>query len=85
MMRPSREFNVVLRARDQQVSNLQEHNDTLKEQLDAFDRRLVNARANAHADARTYQFQERRIELLRMKLRGTRGIAASKIATGIHK
>jgi len=72
MMRPSREFNVVLRARDQQVSNLQEHNDTLKEQLDAFDRRLINARANAHADARAYQFQERRIELLRMKLRDAR-------------
>ncbi|KAH9975822.1 hypothetical protein BGW80DRAFT_65413 [Lactifluus volemus] len=71
-MRPSREFNVVLRARDQQVSSLHDHNESLKSQLDASQRRLTNARANAHADARAYQLQERKIEQLRIKLRDVR-------------
>ena len=77
-MRPAREFNVVLRARDKQVSGLQDHNDTLKTQLDAYERRLTNARANAHADARAYQLQERKIEQLRMKLRDTRAASAAQ-------
>lgn len=77
-MRPSREFHVVLRARDQQVSSLQDNNDTLRSQLDAYDRRLTNARANAHADARAYQLQERKIEQLRMKLRDARAGSAAQ-------
>ncbi|KAH9992773.1 hypothetical protein BJV74DRAFT_834364 [Russula compacta] len=77
-MRPSREFHVVLRARDQQVSSLQDNNDTLRGQLDAYDRRLTNARANAHADARAYQLQERKIEQLRMKLRDARAGSAAQ-------
>jgi chromosome segregation ATPase len=71
-MRPSREFNVVLRARDQQVSTLQEHNEYLKSQFETYQRRLTNARANAHADARAYQLQDRKIEQLRVKLRDVR-------------
>jgi hypothetical protein len=78
MMRPSREFNVVLRARDQQVTGLQDHNDSLKMQLDAYERRLTNARANAHADARASQIQERKIEQLRVKLRDARGSSAGQ-------
>jgi chromosome segregation ATPase len=78
MMRPSREFNVVLRARDNQVSSLQDHNDFLKAQLDTYERRLINARANAHADARAYQLQERKIEQLRMKLRDVRAASAAQ-------
>lgn len=77
-MRPSREFNVVLRARDQQVSSLQEHNDSLQVQVDAYERRLNNARANAHADARGHQLQERKIEQLRAKLRGAREGSATQ-------
>ena len=77
-MRPAREFNVVLRARDKQVCSLQDHNDALKAQLDAYDRRLTNARANAHADARAYQLQERKIEQLRMKLRDVRAASAAQ-------
>lgn len=77
-MRPSREFNVVLRARDQQVTGLQDHNDILKAQLDAYERRLTNARANAHADARANQLQERKIEQLRVKLRDARESSASQ-------
>ena len=77
-MRPAREFNVVLRARDQQVSTLQEYNDSLKEQLEIYERRLTNARANAHADARAYQLQERRIEQMRMKLRDMRAASAAQ-------
>jgi chromosome segregation ATPase len=71
-MRPSREFNVVLHARDQQVSTLHDHNESLKSQLESSQRRLTNARANAHADARAYQLQERKIEQLRIKLRDVR-------------
>jgi chromosome segregation ATPase len=78
MMRPSREFNVVLRARDQQVSSLQDLNDSLQVQVDAYERRLNNARANAHADARGHQLQERKIEQLRAKLRGAREGSASQ-------
>ena len=77
-MRPAREFNVVLRARDNQVSSLQDHNDFLKAQLDTFERRLTNARANAYADARAYQLQERKIEQLRMKLRDVRAASAAQ-------
>lgn len=77
-MRPAREFNVVLRARDKQVCSLQDHNDFLKAQLDAYERRLTNARANAHADARAYQLQERKIEQLRMKLRDVRAASAAQ-------
>jgi hypothetical protein len=77
-MRPAREFNVVLRARDKQVSSLQDNNDSLKAQLDAYERRLTNARANAHADARAYQLQERKIEQLRMKLRDVRAASAAQ-------
>lgn len=77
-MRPAREFNVVLRARDNQVSSLQDHNDFLKAQLDTYERRLINARANAHADARAYQLQERKIEQLRMKLRDVRAASAAQ-------
>jgi hypothetical protein len=77
-MRPAREFDVVLRARDQQVSTLQEHNQSLKAELDASQRRLTNARANAHADARAYQLQERKIEQLRIKLRGMRAGSAAQ-------
>lgn len=77
-MRPAREINVVLRARDKQVCSLQDHNDSLKAQLDAYDRRLTNARANAHADARAYQLQERRIEQLRLKLRDVRAASAAQ-------
>ena len=77
-MRPAREFNVVLRARDKQVTSLQDHNDFLKTQLDAYDRRLTNARANAHADARAYQLQERKIEQLRLKLRDVRAASAAQ-------
>jgi chromosome segregation ATPase len=77
-MRPAREFNVVLRARDKQVSGLQDHNDSLKAQLDSYERRLTNARANAHADARAYQLQERKIEQLRMKLRDVRAASAAQ-------
>ncbi|KAF8498746.1 hypothetical protein F5888DRAFT_1691563 [Russula emetica] len=77
-MRPAREFNVVLRARDKQVCSLQDHNDFLKAQLDTYDRRLTNARANAHADARAYQLQERKIEQLRMKLRDVRATSAAQ-------
>ena len=78
MMRPSREFNVVLRARDQQVTDLQDHNDSLKTQLDAYERRLTNARANSHADARANQFQERKIDQLRVKLRDARESSAAQ-------
>ena len=77
-MRPAREFNVVLRARDKQVCSLQEHNDFLKAQLESYERRLTNARANAHADARAYQLQERKIEQLRMKLRDVRAASAAQ-------
>ena len=77
-MRPSREFNVVLRARDQQVTDLQDHNDSLKVQLDAYERRLTNARANAHVDARAHQLQERKIEQLRVKLRDARESSAAQ-------
>jgi hypothetical protein len=77
-MRPAREFNVVLRARDNQVSSLQDHNDFLKAQLDTYERRLTNARANAHADARAYQLQERKTEQLRMKLRDVRAASAAQ-------
>ena len=77
-MRPAREFNVVLRARDKQVSSLQDHNDILKAQLDSYERRLTNARANAHADARAYQLQERKIEQLRLKLRDVRAASATQ-------
>jgi len=77
-MRPAREFNVVLRARDKQVCTLQDHNDALKAQLEAYDRRLTNARANAHADARAYQLQERKIEQLRMRLRDARAASATQ-------
>ena len=77
-MRPAREFNVVLRARDNQVSSLQDHNDFLKAQLDTYERRLTNARANAHADARAYQLQERKNEQLRMKLRDVRAASAAQ-------
>ena len=76
-MRPAREFNVVLRARDKQVCSLQDHNDSLKTQLESFERRLTNARANALADARVYQLQERKIEQLRMKLRDARAGSAA--------
>ena len=78
MMRPSREFDVVLRARDQQVTGLQDHNHTLKAQLDAYERRLTNALANAHADARAHQLQERKIEQLRVKLRDARESSAAQ-------
>ena len=77
-MRPAREFNVVLRARDQQVSTLQEYNDSLKAQLEVYERRLTNARANAHADARAYQLQERKIEQMHMKLRDMRAASAAQ-------
>jgi chromosome segregation ATPase len=77
-MRSAREFPVVLRARDQQVTNLQDHNDTLKVQLETLGRRLTNARANAHADSRIYQLQERKIEQLRMKLRDARAGSAAQ-------
>ena len=77
-MRPSREFNVVLRARDQQVTDLQDHNDSLKTQLDAYERRLTNARANTYADARANQFQERKVEQLRVKLRDSRESSATQ-------
>ena len=77
-MRPAREFNVVLRARDQQVTNLQEYNDSLKAQLEVYERRLTNARANAHADARAYQLQERKIEQMRMKLHDMRAASAAQ-------
>lgn len=77
-MRPTRELNVVLRARDKQVCSLQDQNDSLKAQLDAYQRRLTNARANAHADARAYQLQERRIEQLRLKLRDVRAASAAQ-------
>jgi predicted nucleic acid-binding Zn-ribbon protein len=77
-MRPAREINVVLRARDKQVCSLQDHNDFLKAQLDAYERRLTNARANAHADARAYQLQERKIEQLRMKLRDVRAASGAQ-------
>ncbi|KAI9440452.1 hypothetical protein H4582DRAFT_2074238 [Lactarius indigo] len=63
-MRPVREFDCVLRARDQQVSTLHEQNMALKAQLETTERRLTNARANAHADARAYQLQERKLEQL---------------------
>lgn len=76
-MRPAREFNVVLRARDKQVCSLQDNNDSLKTQLESFERRLTNARANALADARVYQLQERKIEQLRMKLRDARAGSAA--------
>src|SRR5712675_1449543 len=76
-MRPAREFNVVLRARDQQVNALQDNNDTLKTQLEAFERRLTNARANAYADARAQQLQERKVEQLREKLNDSRGASAA--------
>jgi chromosome segregation ATPase len=78
MMRPSREFNVVLRARDQQVNSLQDYNDSLKVQVDAYERRLTNARANAHADARGHQLQERKIGQLRAKLRDAREGSATQ-------
>jgi len=39
---------------------------------------LTNARANAHADARAYQLQERKIEQLRMKLRDVRATSAAQ-------
>jgi DNA repair exonuclease SbcCD ATPase subunit len=77
-MRPAREFNVVLRARDQQVTSLQDQTDFLKAQLEAFERRLTNARANAHADARAYQLQERKVEQLRVKLRDARAGSAAQ-------
>lgn len=77
-MRPAREFHVVLRARDNQVSSLQDHNDFLKAQLDTYERRLTNARANAHADARSYQLQERKFEQLHMKLRDVRAASAAQ-------
>jgi len=72
-MRPVREFDCVLRARDQQVSSLHEQNVALRAQLETTERRLINARANAHADARAYQLQERKIEQLRTKLQDVRG------------
>ena len=78
MMRPSREFDVVLRARDQQVNGLQDHNETLKAQLHTYERRLTNALANAHADARASQLQERKIEQLRVKLRDGRESSAAQ-------
>ncbi|KAI0272709.1 hypothetical protein BC834DRAFT_360249 [Gloeopeniophorella convolvens] len=77
-MRPAREFDVVLRARDQQVSTLQEQTKSLRAQLEASERRLANTRANAHADARTHQLQDRRIEQLRSKLRDTRFTSAAQ-------
>jgi chromosome segregation ATPase len=77
-MRPVREFDCVLRARDQQVSTLNEQSTVLKAQLETTERRLTNARANAHADARAYQLQERKIEQLRMKLRDIRGGSAAQ-------
>ena len=77
-MRPVREIDCVLRARDQQVSTLHEQSTALKTQLETTERRLTNARANAHADARAYQLQERKIEQLRMKLRDIRGKSAAQ-------
>ncbi|KAI9464530.1 hypothetical protein BJY52DRAFT_824544 [Lactarius psammicola] len=77
-MRPVREFDCVLRARDQQVSTLHEQTTVLKAQLETTERRLTNARTNAHADARAYQLQERKIEQLRMKLRDIRGGSAAQ-------
>ena len=77
-MRPVREIDCVLRARDKQVSALHEKNTALKVQLETTGRRLTNARANAHADARAYQLQERKIEQLRMKLRDIRGVSAAQ-------
>lgn len=77
-MRPVREIDCVLRARDQQVSTLHEQSTALKVQLETTERRLTNARANAHADARAYQLQERKIEQLRMKLRDVRGGSAAQ-------
>ena len=77
-MRPVREIDCVLRARDQQVSTLHEQNTALKAQLETTGRRLTNARSNAHADARAYQLQERKIEQLRMKLRDIRGGSAAQ-------
>ena len=77
-MRPVREIDCVLRARDQQVTSLHEQNTTLKAQLETTERRLTNSRANAHADARAYQLQERKIEQLRMKLRDVRGGSAAQ-------
>ncbi|KAI0305989.1 hypothetical protein B0F90DRAFT_1695184 [Multifurca ochricompacta] len=77
-MRPAREFDAVLRARDQQVSAFQEQNKFLAAQLETSERRLTNARANAHADARAFQLQERKIEQLRMKLRDVRSGSAAQ-------
>ncbi|KAH9175959.1 hypothetical protein EDB89DRAFT_240460 [Lactarius sanguifluus] len=77
-MRPVREFDCVLRARDQQVSTLHEQSMALKAQLETTERRLTNARANAHADARAFQLQERKFEQLRMKLRDIRGGSAAQ-------
>ncbi|KAH9000208.1 hypothetical protein EDB92DRAFT_475538 [Lactarius akahatsu] len=77
-MRPVREFDCVLRARDQQVSTLHEQSIALKAQLETTERRLTNARANAHADARAFQLQERKFEQLRMKLRDIRGGSAAQ-------
>ncbi|KAF8260690.1 hypothetical protein EI94DRAFT_879852 [Lactarius quietus] len=77
-MRPVREIDCVLRARDQQVSTLHDQTTSLKAQLETTERRLTNARANAHADARVYQLQERKIEQLRMKLRDIRGGSATQ-------
>ncbi|KAN0137086.1 hypothetical protein V8E53_005083 [Lactarius tabidus] len=77
-MRPVREIDCVLRARDQQVSTLHDQNTALKAQLETTERRLTNSRANAHADARAYQLQERKIEQLRMKLRDVRGSSAAQ-------
>lgn len=77
-MRPVREIDCVLRARDQQVSTLHEEATSLKVRLETTERRLTNARANAHADARAYNLQERKIEQLRMKLRDIRGGSAAQ-------
>ena len=77
-MRPVREIDCVLRARDQQVTSLHDQNTTLKAQLETTERRLTNSRANAHADARAYQLQERKIEQLRMKLRDVRAGSAAQ-------
>ncbi|KAI9508174.1 hypothetical protein F5148DRAFT_1357157 [Russula earlei] len=65
-MRPAREFNVVLRARDQQVSTLQEHNDVLKAQLETFEPSFDQT-----------PLQERKIEQLRTKLHDARAGSAA--------
>jgi hypothetical protein len=77
-MGPAHEFNVVLRAQDKKVTSLQDYDDFLKARLDAYERHLTNARANAHADARAYQLQEREIEQLRMKLRDVRAASVAQ-------